>query len=152
MVCWHELHAKHTVGTSEQHTVGTSETVLPPSSHVNDLREARTLSALGLSGKWLGRAASSSHLVLNGLIPLLDLSLESLDVFLQGLDDPLQLHLLRLEDLDVIGTLFDLLLQAAELRKQTATVRTPGASEWISISPPLGVKRPHHSTSMGFGE
>lgn len=114
----HELHAKHTVGASG--------TVFPPPSQVNDLGGVGTLPALGPSGKWLGRAASSAHLVLNGLIPFLDLSLESLDVLLQGLDDSLQLHLLRLEDFDVIGALFDLLLQAAELRRQTATVRTPG--------------------------
>lgn len=70
----YELHAKHTVGTLEM--------VLPLPSQVNDLGEARTLPVLGPSGQWLGRAVSSSHLVLNGLIPLLDLSLESLDVFL----------------------------------------------------------------------
>lgn len=58
----------------------------------------------------------SPHLVLNGLIPLLDLSLEALDILLQGLDDPLQLHLLCLQDLNVVGALFDLLLQATELR------------------------------------
>lgn len=101
--------------------------VLLPPSQVNDVGEARTLPALGPSGQWPGRAVSSSHLVLNGLVPLLDLSLEPLDVFLQGSDDALQLHLLRLEELDVVGALFDLLLQAAELRRQTAD----GASEHL---------------------
>lgn len=78
---------------------------------------------------------------MNGLIPLLDLSLESLDVLLEGPDDPLQLHLLRLEELDVVRALFDLLLQAAELRKRTAAVRTPGASELIpTLLPQLGTQ------------
>ena len=103
---------------------------------------------------------SSSHLVLNGLIPLLDLSLESLDVFLQGLDDPLQFHLLRLEDLDVIGALLDLLLQAAELGEQAAAVSAPGspssspcpASTADAAGLPPGRKKPHHSASMCFGE
>lgn len=83
---------------------------------------------LGLSGQCLGRAERSPYLVLNGLIPLLDLSLEALDVLLQGLDDTLQLHLLRLQDLDVIGALFDFLLQAAELKMWTVAVEILGAS------------------------
>lgn len=72
--------------------------------------------------QWPARA--ESHLVLNGLVPLLDLSLERLDVFLQGLDDALQLHLLCLQELNVIGALFDFLLQAAELKVETASMKT----------------------------
>lgn len=79
-------------------------------------------SGLGPSVQWPARA--ESHLVLNGLVPLLDLSLERLDVFLQGLDDALQLHLLCLQELNVIGALFDFLLQAAELKVETASMKT----------------------------
>ena len=61
------------------------------------------------------------HLVLNCFIPFLDLPLEAQDVLLQGLNDSLQLHLLTLQDLDVIGSLLNLLLQAAELKIQMAT-------------------------------
>lgn len=60
----------------------------------------------------------SLHLILNRLISFLDFPLEAQDVLLQGLNDPLQLHLLPLQALNVIGSLFDLLLQAAELWTQ----------------------------------
>lgn len=64
------------------------------------------------------------HLVLNRLIPFLDLPLEAQDVLLQGLDDSLQLHLLSLQGLDVIGSLLNLLLQAAELKTRAATTKS----------------------------
>lgn len=66
----------------------------------------------------------SHHLILNRLISFLDLPLQAQDVLLQGLNDSLQLHLLSLQDLDVIGSLFNLLLQTAELKIQTATTKT----------------------------
>lgn len=69
----------------------------------------------------------NTHLVLNGLIPFLDLPLEAQDVLLQGLNDSLQLHLLCLQGVDVVGALFNLLLQAVELKIQIATTRTPKA-------------------------
>lgn len=56
------------------------------------------------------------HLILNCLISFLDLPLEALDVLLQGLNDSLQLQLLSLQDFYVIGSLFNLLLQTAELK------------------------------------
>ena len=61
--------------------------------------------------------------------------LEKDDVLLQGLDDPLQLHLLPLQELNVVGSLFNLLLQAAELGEQTATAENPRACERTSIPP-----------------
>lgn len=75
------------------------------------------------------------YLILNCLVSLLDLPLEAHDVLLQGLDDPLQLHLLPLQELNVVGSLFNLLLQAAELGEQTATAENPRACERTSIPP-----------------
>ena len=75
------------------------------------------------------------YLILNRLVSLLDLPLEAHDVLLQGLDDPLQLHLLPLQELNVVGSLFNLLLQAAELGEQTATAENPRACERTSIPP-----------------
>lgn len=76
----------------------------------------------------------SHHLILNRLISLLDLPLEAQDVLLQGLNDSLQLHLLSLQDLNVIGSLFNLLLQTAELKIQTATTKT---TKFLNSSPLL---------------
>lgn len=84
-----------------------------------------------------GGQEMSLHLILNRLVPLLDLPLEAQDVLLQGLDDSLQLHLLSLQGLDVIGSLFNLLLQAAELKIQMATTKTTKSS---SPFPPTGCR------------
>ena len=75
------------------------------------------------------------YFILNCLVSLLNLPLEAHDVLLQGLDDPLQLHLLPLQELNVVGSLFNLLLQAAELGEQTATAENPRACERTSIPP-----------------
>ena len=75
------------------------------------------------------------YLILNRLVSFLDLPLEAHDVLLQGLDDSSQLHLLPLQELDVVGSLFNLLLQAAELGEQTATAENTGACELTSIPP-----------------
>lgn len=74
----------------------------------------------------------SHHLILNRLISFLDLPLQAQDVLLQGLNDSLQLHLLSLQDLDVIGSLFNLLLQTAELKIQMATTKT---TQSLNLSP-----------------
>lgn len=75
------------------------------------------------------------HLVLDRLVSFLDLPLKAQDVLLQGLDDPLQLHLLSLQELNVVGSLFDLLLQAAELEAQRAATETPKVLELIPLPP-----------------
>lgn len=77
----------------------------------------------------------SLHLILNRLIPFLDFPLEAQDVLLQGLNDPLQLHLLPLQALNVIGSLFNLLLQAAELQIQMATPETTNVFVFPSQPP-----------------
>lgn len=76
----------------------------------------------------------SLHLILNRLISFLDLPLEAQDVLLQGLNDSLQLHLLSLQALDVIGSLLNLLLQAAELKIQMATTKTSTALNCLHSS------------------
>lgn len=60
----------------------------------------------------------SEDLFLNGVISLLDFSLEAEDVLLQGLDDSLQLYLLSLHCINVGGPLLDLFLQGVELKIQ----------------------------------
>ena len=75
------------------------------------------------------------YLILNRLVSFLDLPLETQDVLLQGLDDSLQLHLLSLQNLNVVGSLFNLFLQAAELEEKTATTETTRACELISVPP-----------------
>lgn len=75
------------------------------------------------------------YLILNRLVSFLDLLLETQDVLLQGLDDSLQLHLLSLQNLSVVGSLFNLFLQVAELEEQTAMTETTRACELISIPP-----------------
>lgn len=75
------------------------------------------------------------YLVLNRLISFLNLPLEAHDVLLQGLNDSLQLYLLALQDFNIIGSLFNLLLQAAELKPQRATTRATKVFELISIPP-----------------
>ena len=75
------------------------------------------------------------YLILNCLVSFLDLPLEAHDVLLQGLDDSLQLHLLPLQELNVVGSLFNLLLQAAELGEQTATAENTRACELTSVPP-----------------
>lgn len=82
-----------------------------------------------------GGQKTSPYLILNRLISFLDLPLEAQDVLLQGLNDSLQLHLLSLQALNVIGSLFNLLLQAAELKIQRATTRTTRIFELISTRP-----------------
>ena len=55
------------------------------------------------------------YLVLNGLIPFLDLLLQSHNVLLQGPDDDMQLLLLPLQPLNLNVPVVYLLLQAVEL-------------------------------------
>lgn len=82
-----------------------------------------------------GGREASPHLILNGLISFLDLSLVALDVLLQGLNDSLQLHLLSLQEVNVIGFLFNILLQAAELNTHTAPTEATEGSELLSMLP-----------------
>lgn len=71
---------------------------------------------------------------MNRLISFLDLPFEAQDVLLQRLNDSLQLHLLSLQALDVIGSLFNLLLQAAELKIQMAATKTSMALSCLHSS------------------
>lgn len=60
-------------------------------------------------------AVNLAHLVLDGVVSLLDLLLETLDVLLQVADDVVQLGCLRLQLLDLLLVVVDLLLKAGEL-------------------------------------
>ena len=74
-----------------------------------------SLAPLDLHQTCLVHAVSLTHLVLDGVVSLLDLLLETLDVLLQVADDVVQLGCLRLQLLDLLLVVIDLFLKAGEL-------------------------------------
>ena len=67
---------------------------------------------------------SSSHLILNSFIPLLDLLLQSMDVFLQGFDDVFKLLFFLLHCFNLFIFAVNLFVQAVELKKPRFSINT----------------------------